>query len=489
MNRLFIVSMFFATWCFGQSGNEPVRQSMAWEAAGRWDSLCARFAGAVKQDDAFTLIEHFLKGNVFHADDLGPRLSSRADAAACACRSQGFEEMFDTLLASSHRAEDQPDIARQLAYYRRAKNFLEGNEDVRQLLADHPDIHHYGYWSRNPLWHFKKALAFWYKREMDGTKAHFEQVLREAAALLAQKKAPESMEKGIAQSGAAAFFTPTGLSYDPTSAHLFDKTYELFEAYLEECFRIEYGLGGREHEDRARGEIKDPGLIDTLMNLGSIYFRKEFDYYALIWKRENEYAWKKVTPQPRLIVDFVESCETWDVFNLTIATADNDSVILFSAIPRNPPRPVPSGYFPLAAPTRIEMALSCTQCDTSQLYSAVSDTAWEWNIPPVDSAITRLFAVGWHGTYNGRHLHRIELYMENAEGEAIKLDETSFCGHMFCLDARFSDPYLTDANGDGLIDIIIDASDEEKVLYLQRRDGSFDKRTIHPYATHRAGGC
>jgi hypothetical protein len=69
------------------------------------------------------------------------------------------------------------------------------------------------------------------------------------------------------------------------------------------------------------------------------------------------------------------------------------------------------------------------------------------------------------------------------------MGDNRFCGHMWCYDATISNPYLTDANGDGLTDVVVNASDNEKILFLQLPSGDFEKRTITPYETHRSGGC
>jgi hypothetical protein len=473
------------------------------------DSLCSHFTRLLSEKNTLELLHRFLIDDQEYINELESKITLLAEAAACVSKTQRFKEMVRQTLTLKGNADATIDLQQHVFILQRAKTFLEKHDQIRTYLAENIDIQNNGYWTANPLLHFKKALRFWLNRQSDGTKNHFEIILQETIRSVQQesKLIPSDTVK---QSNykPPVFFCPAGLHCDPTVDYLFDKKHQLFLTFLEDFFIIEHGLTGlakkearsnknkqveiisqiNDSEDQTSGEIRDRGMMDSLMNLNSIYFRKELDYYALFRENNENYSWKKVTIKPRLFVDFITSCLTIDILKLDVSTNGEDSVILFSGIPRST-KLKPSGYIPLPQPFSIELSQPCTKCDTTNLNSVLSDTAWEWKIPNIDKNIKRLFAAGWHGHYEGRFLALIELYVENSQGDRIKLDDNSFCGHMWCNDASISNPFLNDANGDGLTDIVIEASDNERILYLQLPAGGFEKQVIQPYATHRSGGC
>ncbi len=51
------------------------------------------------------------------------------------------------------------------------------------------------------------------------------------------------------------------------------------------------------------------------------------------------------------------------------------------------------------------------------------------------------------------------------------------------------DPYLTDINGDHLLDIILNASRGRKLLFLQRELKGFEERTLIQADATGSGGC
>jgi hypothetical protein len=477
------------------------------ESLDNWDTLCRAYTGY--EHKSFDLLKSFFFGGLEFTKEYGSSIGSIAEAAACGCKTQRFKDSIQHYANSYDYKSACFNIKRRIELLNRAKPFIEKHGQLRKYLAEHSDIQYEDYWSCNPLTEFKKALVFWWNRQTDGTKKHFETIAQETSSISQQITGASSADTGKPPcSGVPVFFTPNGLYCNSAVAEPFDKKSELLQVYIEDVFAIEYGLTGlakRMHEgetnrqveitsfindnnDRAGGEIKDAGMLDTLMNLKSVFFCKEYDYYALVREDEKRVYWKKTAIKPRLFVEFQVSCVMIDIVKLFISTVDNDSVLLFSGLPQNT-KSKPSGYVPLPAPSTIELAIACTDCDTTWLDSSVSDTAWEWNIPVPDKNIKRLFAAGWHGHYEGRQVAWIELFIENENGKRIKLGDNRFCGHMWCYDATISNPYLTDANGDGLTDVVVNASDNEKILFLQLPSGNFEKRTITPYETHRSGGC
>ncbi len=481
--------------------------TLASEEYSDWDSLCTDFSEPNIRENSFKLLENFAFGRYDYINETNFEYNNNEllSAAVCASGTDHYKKLIRKNIEQIKSGDsDDFNWARDIYFRRLSMEFLKKHKQVRSFLAKNLDILDSDYWTVNPLWDFKKNIPFWLYRFEDGSIQQFEKIMLKTAKIAQEGDEvvfPDTANDS--NTGKPVFFTPSGLYCDPSAGCLFDKRNELILSYLVEFFAIEYGISSLEKSaytkdfkinkptkdtDDLRGEIIDSALLDTLMNLKSVYFRRELDYFGLVRENDENYIWKKIALKPRLQVEFVISCQTIVILKLGVSTTDNDSVLLFSGLPCGSTG-VPSGYTQFGSPFTIELTLPCTECDTSNLYSMYSDTAWEWNVNRPDKHIKRLFAAGWHGHYDGRHLDRIELFIEDEKGTRIKLDEHGFCGHMWCKNAYMSNPFLTDANGDGLTDIIIEASDNEKFLYLQLPTGGFEKHIIQSYATHRSGGC
>lgn len=253
-----------------------------------WDTLCNEYAGS--EQKTFDLLIRFLYGGLEYINELGSEIGPVAEAAACACKTQRYKDSIQQYVASYDYRSACFGLRKRMDLLKRAKLVVEKNGELRKYLTKHSDIQHEGYWSCNPLSEFTKDLVFCHNRQNDGTKKNFETIVQETSRIAQQIRDASPPDTGKPPcSGSPVFFTPDGLYCDATVDNIFDKKMELFQAYIEDAFAIQYGLTGlakRSHEgdtnrnveiinynDRAGGDGLTDIVVDASDNEKILYLQ------------------------------------------------------------------------------------------------------------------------------------------------------------------------------------------------------------------------
>lgn len=370
----------------------------------------------------------------------------------------------------------------------RALHTWKSDSQVRKHFQNCMEDSEADYWSgMTPLTYYVKSLKNWCQREQEGSLSKWaKQVTKNKKAIPITK--PNSPSHPVV-------FSPQSFYSNPTAGDLLTFRNRLILSYVESLYRIELGLQHNKSihsNDSTTGFIQDAGLMDSLYQYCAPYFHRDLQYFALQKQAPEKALWKPYTLQPTLQATFVPSCVTWDILHLRVTPPQDSNTILLAGFPKGS-KSKPSGYIPLLKKTPSTIRLNCTGCDTSDfgnwITNPLSDTAWQWEIPRLTPSLNKLYVVGWHANYDGMQHLRLKLFVENNQGVSTWLGDEVFCGHSFCENAILENPYLTDANGDGLWDLVIDASDQVQYLWLQKSPGVFEKVILKPYQTHRSGGC
>jgi hypothetical protein len=254
-------------------------------------------------------------------------------------------------------------------------------------------------------------------------------------------------------------------------------------------------------------------LSDFLFNSGSKYFDSNLAYYGFIHDRsKNSYAWEPIDLAPKLEI----TGYSWDdgVYDLGIqlspypAHAGKKNPILFAGVPaQERPRPIPTGgRAALLLSRRVDAIQDSDYCRkateiyaipegiklrslfTKTFYAARFESASYIeklegqnrdglvfaNVPdPVRrspdttaNSVLQAKAVLYLVTPSQ---DTVLLYTDQVEG-AIADGET-----VYSQAARCRTPVFTDADGDGLEDLLFETS-AGQALFLQRKDGSFKQR-------------
>lgn len=395
-------------------------------------------------------------------------------------------------LMMAHVNKSQPDTTNPIVP---EFNYRLGmiNNDIGQIANN--DIH---------------AILFWNDRKNDALGEQMDSLLIRAASkkyadtlkgiLSERQKITVSRNNQPAQPQ-TIYFTPYTFFHKtyPPAPSLFDKTNDLLKYYLVQA------------DSALRKDsviISGTNLYNTLMNLQSRFFDKRLTYFALQGDSSSGYAWKKIDIRPSLLFYAL----AWDdgVGDLGIEISifdrtEQKKTILIAGIPNKSAADgmIPQGFFQSQRKSRsIQVAKESTY-----FREAVN----EWSTPPSNQAVKKLFSIdkylytygnenyyapndlsisGQNNdglTFGGDTMYHIvqqksHLYTLNENNDSVYLHtDTSSGGYgdgVLCLSAaRFDDPIFTDANGDGLMDILVKNS-IGLILFERKKDGSYKVNQI-----------
>ena len=259
---------------------------------------------------------------------------------------------------------------------------------------------------------------------------------------------------------------------------------ELIEHFIDEVVAVMYG-------DTV---TIDGQQLQNVLSKYSRYFNPVLHYFALQLDSLQQGNWTRISVKPQLRLIPQYRCEKFSLLLQLIPVKKRvPPAVIFSALPLNSAsaREVsPTGYYPLKS--TITHFRKLQPSDTSPSFL---QTTYCFTPPSCEKYFHEILI-----TSRYRLLHQREKWNDTLrqfahlsvitkDNDTILIHEEKEYGEALRHSAYIGNPILSDVNGDGRYDIIVDVNNDGRILFLHREEFVFEPRKLRNTTINGSGGC
>lgn len=259
---------------------------------------------------------------------------------------------------------------------------------------------------------------------------------------------------------------------------------ELIEHYIDEVVAVMYG-------DTVS---IDNHSLQKVLSKYSRYFNPALHYFALQLDSLQQGNWTRFSVAPRLtLFPHKHNGKFSLTLKLTPVKQRVSPVVIYSALPLNSAsvRDVsPSGYYPLKS-----TITHFRKLQPSDTNPAFLQTTYCFTLPSCEKYFREILITNRYRLLHQREKWndtlRLSAYLSviTNDNDTVLIHKEKEYGTAILCNAYIGNPILTDVNGDGRYDIIIDVNKGGRLLFLQRENFIFEPRNLRNIAAVHDNEC